>query len=142
MHDFHRCDGMMWDKTINSNCPGDIMSNGYFDFHVHPTIKPIGRIVGKIVEQRLSVLMETLGYVLMERRLFDFIKCMFLQRKKISVWHDKTSNHILKAHHVKYSLSNYTISTMDIPRCVMFDLYPIEKEFFRNNLKSKQIRFI
>lgn len=118
------------------------MSKGFFDFHVHPTIKPFGRTAGRILRKRLPVTREALEYTFLEKKLPRLFKRLFRHRNRYSIWREDNPNRFLNPHFAelafaKYSQSNFTAATDAHSKVLCVSLYPIEKEFLSKTLDQK-----
>ncbi len=97
-------------------------SNGYIDFHCHPSLKPYGK----------SFNVRPVGQNSGDRR------------RKRSIWHYDPPSVFDKALHylsrlTKFSQSNFTALTLGGVDIVCVSLYPLEKWFIRNKLDNEVI---
>lgn len=118
------------------------MNRPYFDFHVHPLIKPFGHACKKILKHqtRLKPTFFTLEWL--GKNHPSILKDFFNPRSKTSLWNDKRPRRLLnrlfgELAFAKFSQSNLTAAKEGNCHIVSISLYPIEKEFLSRSCDQK-----
>ncbi len=118
------------------------MSKFFFDFHIHPTIKPFGRTAGHLLRKGIPVSKEGLEYGFLEKKWPRLFKRLFQHRSNYSIWREDNPNPILNPRFAelafaKYSQSNFTAAADGHSKVLCVSLYPIEKEFLSKTLDQR-----
>lgn len=110
------------------------MTKTYFDFHVHPLIKPFGHACKHLLKYYDRLRPEYFNYEWLAVHHPDILKNFFNAGSKTSLWNDKRPNRFFnrlfgELAFAKYSQSNLTAAESGDCRVIAISLYPIEKEF-------------
>lgn len=118
------------------------MNRPYFDFHVHPLIKPFGHACKKLLKSHKNLKPVYFTREYLESKHPQILKDFFNTRSKASLWNDNRPCRILnkligELAFAKFSQSNLTAAKDANARVVSLSLYPIEKEFLTKSLDQK-----
>ncbi|TAJ11589.1 hypothetical protein DMA11_16160 [Marinilabiliaceae bacterium JC017] len=110
------------------------MKKIFFDFHVHPTIKPFGHACKQVLKKKLPITKDTFSYEYLKEHQPKILDQLLNPRKKCSMWREDNPSRLLNPHFAelafaKYSQSNFTAAEESGSRVLCVSLYPIEKEF-------------
>jgi|GEM_PF-309707 len=118
------------------------MNRPYFDFHVHPLIKPFGHACKRLLKYNKHLDPQNFSREWLEANHPSILKDFFDPRSKASLWNDKRPCRLLnklfgELAFAKFSQSNLTAAKEGNSRVVSLSLYPIEKEFLSKSFDQK-----
>jgi hypothetical protein len=118
------------------------MSKLYFDFHVHPLIKPFGHACKKILRHQTQLKPKYFTRKWLEKNHPSILKDFFNPGSKASLWNDKRPRRLLnrlfgELAFAKFSQSNLTAAKKGNCHIASISLYPIEKEFLSRSCDQK-----
>lgn len=118
------------------------MNKPYFDFHVHPLIKPFGHACKRLLKYNKHLDPKFFSCEWLEANHPSILRDFLDPRSKASLWNDKRPCRILnklfgELAFAKFSQSNLTAAREGNSRVVSLSLYPIEKEFLSQSFDQK-----
>ena len=118
------------------------MEKYFFDFHIHPLIKPFGHACKRLLKYQAQLNPKYFTVDWLTSNHPEILKDFFEPGSKASLWNDKRPwrffNKLFgELAFAKYSQSNLTAAKAGNSRVVSLCLYPIEKEFLSKSLDQK-----
>jgi hypothetical protein len=118
------------------------MEKYFFDFHIHPLIKPFGHACKRLLKHYQQLKPEYFNIDWLSENHPGILEDFFDPRSKASLWNDKRPCRFFnklfgELAFAKYSQSNLTAAKAGNSRVVSISLYPIEKEFLTKSADQK-----